>query len=161
MERATRSQSLVDLHSGAAGPSRSSGTTTSHLSLLDLSGTSRHGEESLLDTGSPASSPNRIVECDPSVLDIDSDSPEGEKQDERDDNMLVDSATNDQLITSIDPLYRQCKNARRMSFVDRLVSVTNDGTFGSVVSSPSPQIGHLTDYEGIANTFCGSRIQNL
>jgi hypothetical protein len=46
-----------------------------------------------------------------------------------------------------------------MSFVDRLVSVTNDGTFGTVVSSPSPQIGHLTDHDGLAKTFCGSRIQ--
>jgi hypothetical protein len=162
MERAGRSRSMADLSSSAAGPSHYPGTTTSHLSLLDLSGTNRHDEESLLDTGSPAGSPGCSTEWDPSVLDIDRDSPEGEKQDvlNTDDvNMLVDNVSSEQQTSTIDPLYYQCKNARRMSFVDSLVSVTNDGTFGSVVSSPSPQIGHLTDHDGLANTFCGSRIQ--
>jgi hypothetical protein len=161
MERAGRSRSMADLSSSTAGPSHNTGTTTSHLSLLDLSGRNRHDEENLLDTGSSAGSPGRSTDWDPSVLDIDSDSPDGEKQDERntnDVNMIVDSVISEEQTSNIDPLYHQCKNARRMSFVDRLVSVTNDGTFGSVVSSPSPQIGHLTDHDGLANTFCGSRI---
>jgi hypothetical protein len=34
-----------------------------------------------------------------------------------------------------DPIYLQCKTARRTSFVDRLVSVPVDGTFGLRVSS--------------------------
>jgi hypothetical protein len=162
MERAGRSRLMADLSSSTAGPSYNTGTTTSHLSLLDLCGSNRHDEENLLDTGSPAGSPDRSTEWDPSVLDIDSDCPEGDKQDERntnDVNMLVDNVISEEQTTTIDPLYYQCKNARRMSFVDRLVSVTNDGTFGSVVCSLSPQIGHLTDHDGLANTFCGSRIQ--
>jgi hypothetical protein len=125
-------------------------------------GTSRLAEESLLDGGSSTGSPGCSAECDPSLLDIDSDSPETEKKDEHnseDVNMLIDNVISDQHSSTIDPLYHQCKNARRTSFVDRLVSVTNDGTFGTIVTSPSPQIGHMTDHDGLENTFCGSRIQ--
>jgi hypothetical protein len=59
----------------------------------------------------------------------------------------------------LDPLYLQCKTARRMSHVDRLISVTKDGTFGTSVTSSSHQIGHLTDHDGLHNTFHGSRIK--
>ncbi len=162
MERAARSRSLADLTDGAAGHSHASGSATAHLSLLDLSGTSQLAEESLLDAGSPVGSPGCSTECDPSVLDFDSDNPGTEKEDELNtdgDKMLIDNVMSEQSTSIIDPLYHQCKIARRMSFVDRLVSVTNDGTFGSIVTSPSPQIGHLTDHDGLANTFCGSRIQ--
>jgi hypothetical protein len=168
MERAARSRSLADLTDSAAGRAHASGTVhapgtaTAHLSLLDLSGTGNLAEESLLDAGSPAGSPGCSTECDPSLLDFDSDNPGTETGDginTEGDNMLVDNVMPDQLTSSIDPLYHQCKIARRMSFVDRLVSVTNDGTFGSIVTSPSPHIGHLTDHDGLANTFCGSRIQ--
>jgi hypothetical protein len=162
MERAARSRSLADLTGGAAGHTHTSGPTTAHLSLLDLSGTSQLAEESLLDAGSPAGSPGCSPECDPSVLNFDNDSPGTEKDDglnTYDDKMLIDNVISDQQTSNIDPLYHQCKIACRMSFVDRLVSVTNDGTFGSILTSPSPQIGHLTDHDGLANTFCGSRIQ--
>jgi hypothetical protein len=162
MERAARSRSLADLTSSAAGHSHTPGTTTAHLSLLDLSGNNQLAEESILHGGSPAGSPGCSGECDPSVLDVDSDSPGTEKEDELNiegDKMLIDNVISDQHTSTIDPLYHQCKIARRMSFVDRLVSVTNDGTFGSVVTSPAPQIGHLTDHEGLVNTFCGARIQ--
>jgi hypothetical protein len=162
MERAARSRSLADLTDSAAGRAHASGTATAHLSLLDLSGTGYLAEESLLDAGSPAGSPGCSTECDPSLLDFDSDNPGIETDDGLNidgDKMLVDNVMPDQLTSIIDPLYHQCKIARRMSFVDRLVSVMNDGTFGSIVTSPSPQIGHLTDHDGLANTFCGSRIQ--
>jgi hypothetical protein len=166
MERAARSRSLADLTDGTAGHAHdhahASGTASTHLSLLDLSGTSQQAEDSLLDAGSPAGSPGCSTECDPSVLDFDSDTPGTEKEDGLNtdgDKMIIDNVMSAQSTTIIDPLYHQCKIARRMSFVDRLVSVTNDGTFGSVVTSPSPQIGHLTDHVGLANTFCGSRIQ--
>jgi hypothetical protein len=163
MERAARSRSLVDLNSSAASHSHSpnaSGTT--HLSLLDLSGNNHRAEDSILDGGSPAGSPGCSGDCDLSVLDVDSDSPEQEKEEEvniEEEKMLIDTVPLDSHTSTIDPLYHQCKIARRMSFIDRLVSVTNDGTFGSIVTSPAPQIGHLTDHVGLANTFCGSRIQ--
>jgi hypothetical protein len=162
MERAGRSRSLADLPSSAAGSSHIPGTPASHLSLLDLRATTRLAEENLLDGGSPPGTPGCSTECDPTLLDIDSDSPETEQTDgvNTDDvNMIIDNVILDQRSSTVDPLYHQCKTARRMSFVDRLVSVTNDGTFGSIVTSPSPQIGHLTDHDGIENTFHGSRIQ--
>jgi hypothetical protein len=143
MERSARSRSLANLTDSAAGRARASGTAhasgtaTAHLSLLDLSGTGHLAEESLLDAGSPAGSPGCSTECDPSLLDFDSDNPGIETEDGQNtdgDNMLVDNVMPDQLTSIIDPLYHQCKIARRMSFVDRLVSVTNDGTFGSIVS---------------------------
>ncbi len=46
-----------------------------------------------------------------------------------------------------------------MSHVDRLISVTHDGTFGTSVTSASHQIGHLTDHKSLHNTFHGSRIK--
>ncbi len=70
-------------------------------------------------------------------------------------NMAVDNVIPETPSSYTDPLYQQCKNARRMSFVDRLISVTNDGTFGTIVTSPSPHIGHLSDHEGLERTFHG------
>ncbi len=74
-------------------------------------------------------------------------------------NMTVDNVILETPNSYTNPLYQQCKNARRMSFVDRLISVTNDGTFGTIVTSPAQQIGHLTDHGGLEHTFHGSRIQ--
>ncbi len=58
-----------------------------------------------------------------------------------------------------DPLYHQCKTSRRTSFVEKLVSVSSDGTFGSCVSSQSAPVGNLTDAVGLQQTFHGSRIR--
>jgi hypothetical protein len=92
---------------------------------------------------------------------MDSDTPEsGETSEDvnKDADMIIEnlSVSENKIL---DPLYYQCKTARRMSFVDRLISVTNDGTFGTSVTSSSPQIAHLTDHDGLHNTFNGSRIK--
>jgi hypothetical protein len=163
MERAGRSQSLVDLHgSGEATSSTpTSGTPVIHQSLMDLRSNTLQTGEILLEAGSPAS-PGCSTECDPTLLDNDSDSNETRApavDDGMDVNMIVDNVITDQPDSTADPLYHQCKTARRMAYVERLVSVTNDGTFGTVVTSPSPQIGHLTDHDNLINTFHGSRIQ--
>ncbi len=81
MERAGRSRSLAELSGSAAGSSHTPGTASAHLSLLDLSATSRLAEENLLDGGSPPGSPGCSAECDPTLLDIDSDSPETDQKD--------------------------------------------------------------------------------
>jgi hypothetical protein len=73
--------------------------------------------------------------------------------------MIIYNVNTDQPYRYVDPLYHQCKTARRMAYVERLVSVTNDGTFGTIVTSPSSQIGHLTDHDNLEHTFHGSRIQ--
>jgi hypothetical protein len=70
-----------------------------------------HGEH-ILDHVSPPGSPGTGTECDPSLLDVDSDNPEGEEKSEavnNDAEMIVDnvgSCVNEIL----DPLYLQCKN---------------------------------------------------
>jgi hypothetical protein len=69
--------------------------------------------------------------------------------------MAIDNVTSSDNNIS-DPLYLQCKTARRMSHVDRLISVTNDGT---TVTSASHQVGHLTDHANLHCTFHGSRIK--
>jgi hypothetical protein len=58
-----------------------------------------------------------------------------------------------------DPLYHQCKKARRSAFTDRLVSVSADGTFRSSVTTTSPSVGNMTDHDGLTSTFHGSRIR--
>jgi hypothetical protein len=81
MERAGRSRSLIDLSGRAAGVSHISTTAAAHLSLLDLSTPDRLAEENLLDGGSPPGSPGCSTDCDPALLEIDSDNPETENMD--------------------------------------------------------------------------------
>jgi hypothetical protein len=161
MERAGRSQSLVDLSCSGEAASNASITPVNHQSLLDLWSNTLHAGENLLDAGSPAS-PGCSTDCDPTLLDNDSDSPETGNlagDDGADVNMIIDNVITDHPSSNVDPLYHQCKTARRMAYVEHLVSVTNDGTFGTIVTSPSSQIGHLTDHDNLENTFHGSRIQ--
>jgi hypothetical protein len=102
MERAARSRSLADLTDGTSGHdpdnARASGTATTHLSLLDLNGTSHQASNSILDAGSPAGSPRCSFECDPAVLDLDSDTPETENEDGINtdgDKMIIDKVMSD------------------------------------------------------------------
>jgi hypothetical protein len=77
------------------------------------------------------------VSGDQALFDDDSDGPE-DKDTFYDTNatmpMTVDSNEitdmTDRTDSTNDPIYLQCKTARRTSFVDRLVSVPVDGTFG-------------------------------
>jgi hypothetical protein len=161
MERAGRSRSLVDLSCSGEETSPASSTPVNHQSLLDFRTNTLHAEENLLDAGSPAS-PGCNTECDPTLLDNDSDSPETGNavgDNAEDVNMIIDNVIIDQPYSNVDPLYHQCKTARRMAYVERLVSVTNNGTFGTIIISPSSQIGHLTDHDNLENMFHGSRIQ--
>jgi hypothetical protein len=92
---------------------------------------------------------------------MDSDTPESGEASEagsKDADMAIDNVTSSDN-NIFDPLYLQCKTARRMSHVDRLISVTNGGTFGTTVTSASHQIGHLTDHANLHCTFHGSRIK--
>jgi hypothetical protein len=75
MERAGRSQSLVDLHGSGEVTSGTptSGTPVIHQSLMDLRPKTLQTGEILLNAGSPAS-PGCSTECDPTLLDNDSDS---------------------------------------------------------------------------------------
>jgi hypothetical protein len=160
MERAGRSRSLADLSSNSGKVTDT--PPASHLSLYDVRDPPRYHKENLLDHGSPPGSPGYSTECDPSLLDIDSDNPETSETTgdmSKDAKMIIDNVMDIDNNRSVDPLHHQCKTARRMSFVDRLVSVTNDGTFGTSVTSPLPQIEHLTDHEGLDNTFHGSCIR--
>jgi hypothetical protein len=71
--------------------------------------------------------------------------------------MVVDSGSVSD--TTNDPLYLQCRTARRTSHNDTLVSIAGDSSFGSCVSSQSPVIGNLPDHTGLNATFHGSRIR--
>jgi hypothetical protein len=136
MERAGWLRSLADLLSSSRTVTDT--PSANHRLLYDVRDPPRHHEEeNLLDNGSPPGSPGSSTACDPALLDIDSDNPEtcetiGDTSEEA--NMIVDNLVDTDNNRTFDPLYHQCKTARRMSFVDRLVSVTNDGTFGTSVT---------------------------
>jgi hypothetical protein len=161
MDSSSRSRSLMDLSSNQ--PDRPSLQPLLqphiHRSLRDVRPLQHHQDENLLDA-SPPGSPAPGTECDPSLLDIDSDPESGEASEtgNRDADMAIDNVTSSDNNIS-DPLYLQCKTARRMSHVDRLISVTNDGTFGTTVTSASHQVGHLTEHANLHCTFHGSRIK--
>jgi hypothetical protein len=155
METGGRWSSMADIN--RAKPTTPSGSQL-HRSLVDIRVESTLAAEDLLDHGSPAS----CGLADPTLLDDDSDGNTEARDNGNDGNtvtpMTVDSnATGD---TIEDPLYHQCRTARRTSYTDKLVSVSGDGTFGSFVSSQSPPIGNLTDHPGFCDTFHGSRIRS-
>jgi hypothetical protein len=119
-------------------------------------------EENLLDNGFTASN----LSSEPALLNEDRDIPE--MSDNISDNnvemhMTVDNDNDnggqEDTDATTNPLCHQCKTARRTSFVDHLVSVSNDSTFGTYDTSPSPHVGHLTDHVGLSKTFSGSRIK--
>jgi hypothetical protein len=122
MERAGRSRSLADLSSNSGKVTDT--PPASHLSLYDVRDPPRYHKENLLDHGSPPGSPGYSTECDPSLLNIDSDNPETSETTgdmSKDVKMIIDNVMDIDNNRSVDPLYHQCKTARRMSFVDRLV----------------------------------------
>jgi hypothetical protein len=87
-----RSRSPADL-SGNSGKVSGS-PPASHRSLYDWRDPPRHHEENLLDHGSPLGSPGYSTECDPSVLDMDSDNPDTSETTEdmsKEDGMIIDN----------------------------------------------------------------------
>jgi hypothetical protein len=105
MERAGRSQSLADLSCSGVAASYASITPVNHHSLLDLRSNTLHAGENLLDAGSPAS-PGCSTECDPTLLDNDSDSPETGNpagDDGADVNMIIDNVVTDHPSSNVDP----------------------------------------------------------
>jgi hypothetical protein len=121
-----------------------------HLSLEDIRGRNTPHMVELLDHGSPSGSET----ADPAILDADDSDGSGDTDNEMHMTVDVDRQNNIE-----DPLYHQCKKARRSAFTDRLVSVSGDGTFGSSVTTTSIPIGQLTDHGGLSKTFHGSRIR--
>lgn len=123
-----RSASLMDF-TGRSSSTLHSGQDL-HRSLVDIRGQATPWMEELLDQGSPAGSDT----ADPALLDKDSDEPDNM------DNvtpMTVDTEHNDRPDSVEDPLYHQCKKARRAAFTDRLVSVSGD------ISGPALPLCHL------------------
>jgi hypothetical protein len=144
MDSGSRSRSLMDLSSkqhdrpGLQSPPEQH----VHRSLRDVRSLQHHPDEILLDA-SPPGSPVPGREYDPSLLDNDSDpeSADAGETGNTDVEMAIDNVPpSDNNIS--DPLYLQCKTTRRMSHVDRLISVTNDGTFGTTVTSASHHVWH-------------------
>ncbi len=111
--------------------------------------------EDLLDHGSLAS----CASADPALLDEDSDDQADTMANPTKSEsctltpMAIDESTPKHSTDTCDPLYHQYKTARRTAFIDKLVSVLGDGTFGSCVSSQSSPVGSLTDHEGLEQTF--------
>jgi hypothetical protein len=149
-----------------------------HRSLEDIRADSLNPMVDILDQGSPASGGSP----DPMLLDDDDDSdgrPVNRECSNSDNianisNIVVSDSTRsteDLTVTPMmvevnttsdiaeDPLYHQCRTARRTSHSDKLVSITGDITFGSCVSSQSPPVGSLVDHSGLSDTFHGSRIR--
>jgi hypothetical protein len=59
---------------------------------------------------------------------------------------------------SLDAMYFQCRSARTAGFKDVLISVSQDDSFGKKLTVPAPSIGSFEDYDGIKDTFIGSRV---
>jgi hypothetical protein len=57
-----------------------------------------------------------------------------------------------------DAMYYQCKSARLACRTDVFVSVSQDNSFGKVVSVQSPQFGSFEDHCNFKDTFHGSRV---
>ncbi len=92
--------------------------------------------------------------ADTALLDEDSDSqPSNNEAGATEENIVTPMAVEDsapgQSDNTSDPLYHQCKTAWRTAFVEKLVSVSGDRTFGSCVSSQASTIGNLTDDAGV------------
>jgi hypothetical protein len=128
MEWGGRSTSLVDL-SQRPGTSRE-WRPTHHQSLADVRDSTPLLAEELLDHGSPGS----VGSGDPTLLDIDSDNAD-DVETKTDTTVNMETDTQCTTVMTGDPLYHQCKTARRSSFTERLVSVSGDSTFGSSVTS--------------------------
>jgi hypothetical protein len=158
MERGGRSSSLGDL-SGTPWTARAE--PGNFRSLADVRPSMDQQLEDILDQGSPIGS----ASGDQALLDEDSDE-HGDTNSTHTATadmvtpMTVDNDNTDtqQGITQ-DPLYHHCKYTRRSAFMDRLVSVEADNSFGSSVHSQSPPVGDLTDHDGYGKTFHGSRFK--
>jgi hypothetical protein len=161
MDSGSRSRSLMDLSSNQHDRQglQSPPEPFVHRSLRDVQSLQHHPDENLLDV-SPPGYPVPGTVYDPPLLDNDSDleSADADETCNIDVDMAIDNVTSSDINIS-DPLYLQCKTSRRMSQVDRLISVTNDGTFGTTVTSTSHHVGHLTDHANLHCTFHGSRIK--
>jgi hypothetical protein len=161
MDSSSCSRSLMDLSSNQPDRPGLQPPPQPHIhrSLRDVRPLQHHQDENLLDA-SPPGSPVPGTEYDPSLLDNDSDpeSTEASEMGNTDVDMAIDNVTSSDN-NILDPLYLQCKTARRMLHVDHLISVTNDGTFGTTVTSASHHVGHLTDHANLHYTFHGSRIK--
>ncbi len=158
IESGGRSSSLGDL-SGITWTARAD--PGSFRSLVDVQPSTGHHLEDILDQGSPIGS----ASGDQALLDEDSDEHEDTDSPHVENADMVTPMTVDtdntwtQHGNTQDPLYHQCKDARRSTFMDRLVSVAADNSFGSSVYSQSPSIGDLTDHDGYGKTFHGSRFK--
>jgi hypothetical protein len=150
MDTGARAASMFDLNRAHRPPQRPGRDL--HRSLGDIRGSPLDMAEDLLDHGSPSSCDN----ADPALLDEDSDNSDGKHDIVT--PMTVDTGTTGNSDID-DPLYHQCKKARRSAFTDRLVSVSSDGTFGSSFMTISPSVGNMTDHDGLTTTFHGSRIR--
>jgi hypothetical protein len=160
MEGVPRWASLSDISQASATATESTaGELRQHRSLLDISGRTPLPVEELLDNGSPFSHGSP----DTALLDEDSDGQLDQNTVENTDECTVTPMAVEENVrtnqSASDPLYHQCKTSRRTSFVEKLVSVSSDGTFGSCVSSQSTPVGNLTDGVGLQQTFHGSRIR--
>jgi hypothetical protein len=172
MEAAGRWTSLANISTAGTSPTTEQPATHRlHRSLEDIRGHPQNTMGDILDHGSPAS--GGIP--DPTLLDVDSDGQTDAQEigyigsssnitDTIRDNenltvtpMAVDTGSTSD--TSDNPLYLQCRTARRTGHNDKLVSITGDSTFGSCVSSQSPHIGNLPDHAGLNETFHGSRVR--
>jgi hypothetical protein len=72
--------------------------------------------------------------------------------------MEMDSESAADAPPELDAMYYQCKSARLESRTDVFVSVSQDNSFGKVVSVQSPQIGSFEDHCNIKDKFHGSRV---
>jgi hypothetical protein len=107
-----RSASMMDLTGGTSAAQQSG--REHHLSLVDIRGRATPHMDELLDQGSPSGSDT----ADPAILDADDSDGSSNT-----DNVMPMTVDVDRPISIEDPLYHQCKKARRSAFTDRLVSV--------------------------------------
>jgi hypothetical protein len=105
------------------------------------------------------------ISVDNSILDYESDCSDSELHTpQASDNLSLSTAmeTDSERAAGapqeFDAMYHQCKSARLASRTDVFVSVSQDSSFGKVVSVQSPQLGSFEDHCNFNDTFHGSRV---
>jgi hypothetical protein len=72
--------------------------------------------------------------------------------------METDTDTTSASAPEMDAMYYQCRSSRLAGRQDTLVSVSQDSSFGKIVTVQSPPIGSFEDHDNFHSTFHGSRV---
>ncbi len=101
---------------------------------------------------------NSILDYESDCLDLDPPTPQAADKLPLSTAMETDVERAAAAPQEFDAMYHQCKSARLACRTDIFVSVSQDNSFGRVVSVQSPQFGSFEDHCNFKDTYHGSRV---